>query len=252
MLRAEIEALARDGLLGADVCGSGGAFEIEIFVSPGGYILGEETALLECMEGNRGEPRNKPPFPGTTGCYGQPTLINNVETFADVPGIVERGAEWWKARAQRRHGAEVLRGLRRRRAAGRVRVPMGTTARELIELAGGVTRRRGAAGVRARRRVVELPRPRRSSTCRSTSTPLAEAGSMLGSGAVVVVAEGTDLLGPGDERGAVLPQRVVRQVRALPGRLGEGARDPRARSSQGLGADDGARAASPTSRRRWG
>ena len=67
-----------------------------MFTSPGGYILGEETALLECMEGHRGEPRNKPPFPGGYGLHGRPTLMNNVETFAAVPIILERGAQWWK------------------------------------------------------------------------------------------------------------------------------------------------------------
>ena len=71
--------------------GSGRRFELSIFVSPGGYILGEETALLECLEDKRGEPRNKPPFPGQKGLFGQPTLINNVETFSIVPAILARG-----------------------------------------------------------------------------------------------------------------------------------------------------------------
>ena len=69
--------------------GTGRRLSVEVFVSPGGYILGEETALLECMEGHRGEPRNKPPFPGVHGLWGKPTLINSVETLADVPAIVE-------------------------------------------------------------------------------------------------------------------------------------------------------------------
>ena len=95
-----------------------GGSTLEIFVSPGGYILGEETALLECMEGHRGEPRNKPPFPGNYGLHGRPTLINSVETFADVPVILQRGAEWWGAQGLgdvRR--LEVLRRLRPRREA---------------------------------------------------------------------------------------------------------------------------------------
>ncbi len=88
MLREEIERARAAGLL-EDV-------SIDVFTSPGGYILGEETALLECMEGHRGEPRNKPPFPGGYGLHGHPTLMNNVETFAAVPIILERGAQWWK------------------------------------------------------------------------------------------------------------------------------------------------------------
>ena len=104
--------------IGADVLGSGRRLRVEIFTSPGGYILGEESALLECMEGHRGEPRNKPPFPGVYGLWGKPTLMNSVETFAHVPIIVERGAEWWKEQgAGDATGAQVLRGLRPRRAA---------------------------------------------------------------------------------------------------------------------------------------
>ncbi|HUR75428.1 MAG TPA: NAD(P)H-dependent oxidoreductase subunit E, partial [Sporichthya sp.] len=95
-LRAELEALRVAGVIGSDACGSGRRLNVEIFVSPGGYILGEETALIECMEGHRGEPRNKPPFPGTYGLHGRPTLMNSVETFADVPGIAQRGATWWQ------------------------------------------------------------------------------------------------------------------------------------------------------------
>ena len=85
---SELDALRAAGLLGPDACGSGRRLDIEVFVSPGGYILGEETALLECMEGHRGEPRNKPPFPGGYGLHGRPTLMNTVETFADVPVIL--------------------------------------------------------------------------------------------------------------------------------------------------------------------
>ena len=95
ILRAELEALRESGVVGPNACGHGRRLDVDVFVSPGGYILGEETALLECMEGHRGEPRNKPPFPGTYGLHGRPTLMNSVETLADVPIIVQRGAEWW-------------------------------------------------------------------------------------------------------------------------------------------------------------
>jgi formate dehydrogenase beta subunit len=95
LLRAEIEALHAEGLLGVDVQGSGRTLRLEVVTSPGGYILGEESALIECMEGHRGELRNKPPFPGVYGLHGRPTLMNSVETFANVPVIVQRGARWW-------------------------------------------------------------------------------------------------------------------------------------------------------------
>ncbi|HEY0448869.1 NAD(P)H-dependent oxidoreductase subunit E, partial [Actinophytocola sp.] len=140
VLRQEIEALRAAGIVGPNACGSGRRLDVDLFVSPGGYILGEETALLECMEGHRGEPRNKPPFPGNYGLHGRPTLINSVETFADVPVIVQRGARWWQDQ-----GIGESVGWKFFAVSGHVErpdvycVPMGTTVRTLIELAGGVT-----------------------------------------------------------------------------------------------------------------
>ena len=89
LLRA-IDAARACGALGTSVLGSGRRFDVSVFVSPGGYILGEETALLECLEDKRGEPRNKPPFPGQKGLWDRPTLMNNVETFSYVPLIARR------------------------------------------------------------------------------------------------------------------------------------------------------------------
>src|SRR5262249_62044394 len=86
--REAIRQAERDGLCGADILGSGLALPLEVFVSPGGYIQGEETALLEALEDRRGEPRNKPPFPVTHGLHGRPTVINNVETLDWVPAVV--------------------------------------------------------------------------------------------------------------------------------------------------------------------
>src|ERR671938_191313 len=139
VLREELEALEAQRLIGADVLGSGRRLRVEIFTSPGGYILGEESALLECMEGHRGEPRNKPPFPGVYGLWGKPTLMNSVETFAHVPIILERGPEWWKDQ-----GAGDATGLKFFAVSGHVERPdvycvrAGSTARDLIEPAGGV------------------------------------------------------------------------------------------------------------------
>ena len=191
VLREEIERIRELGVL------DGTELELDVFVSPGGYILGEESALLECMEGHRGEPRNKPPFPGVYGLWGKPTLMNSVETFAHVPVIVERGADWWKAQ-----GVHDGTGLKFFAVSGHVErpdvycVPMGTTARELIELAGGVS---GGAEL-----VAFQPGGASSNFLGPDDLdipldfgPLQEAGSMLGSGAVTVVAEGTDLLAAG-------------------------------------------------------
>ena len=197
VLREEIDAMRAEGLLGEDVLGSGRRFTIEIFTSPGGYILGEESALLECMEGHRGEPRNKPPFPGIYGLWGKPTLMNSVETFADVPIIVDRGADWWTSQ-----GVNGATGLKFFAVSGHVERPAvycvqaGATARDLIELAGGVTEGRevlafqpgGASSNFLGPDALDVPLDWK---------PLQDAGSMLGSGALTVVAEGTNLLAAG-------------------------------------------------------
>ncbi len=186
-VRAELDRARAQGILG-------GRLEIDVFTSPGGYILGEESALIECMEGHRGEPRNKPPFPGVSGLWGQPTLMNSVETFADVPIIQQRGAGWWKEQ-----GVNGGTGLKFFAVSGHIAnpdvycVPMGTTARELIELAGGVAdgatfgafQPGGSSSNFLGAGELDVP---------LDFKPLADAGSMLGSGAVVVIDDRTDLL----------------------------------------------------------
>jgi formate dehydrogenase beta subunit len=194
VLREEIEALRAQGLLGDDVGGAGRRLQIEIFTSPGGYILGEESALLECMEGHRGEPRNKPPFPALYGLWGKPTLMNSVETFADVPVILERGADWWKDQ-----GINGATGLKFFAISGHVErpdvycVPAGSTTRDLIELAGGVTDGREVGAIQPGGASSNFLGPQHLDVPLDWK-PLQEAGSMLGSGAVIVMAEGTDLL----------------------------------------------------------
>ncbi|MGH7545232.1 MAG: NAD(P)H-dependent oxidoreductase subunit E, partial [Gemmatimonadota bacterium] len=117
----------------------GDPFDIELFISPGGYILGEETALLEALEDRRGEPRNKPPYPGQRGLFGKPTLINNVETLAFVPAILRHGAAWWKEQGTRGHaGLKFMAACGDVRTPGVYEIPMGTTVAELIERAGGM------------------------------------------------------------------------------------------------------------------
>ncbi|HVK68472.1 MAG TPA: NADH-ubiquinone oxidoreductase-F iron-sulfur binding region domain-containing protein [Polyangium sp.] len=189
-----IDEARQRGALGPDALGPGLPFDVRIAVSPGGYILGEETALLECLEDKRGEPRNKPPFPGQKGLFGRPTLINNVETFSYVPLIVKEGAEAWKARGVRGAG-----GLKFIALSGDVeqpgvhQVPMGTTIGELIEQAGGTKDKRPIFAI--------APGGASSNFLRAdaTSAPLDfdalhKRGSMLGSGAVLVVCEGADIV----------------------------------------------------------
>jgi formate dehydrogenase/NADH-quinone oxidoreductase subunit F len=194
VLRVELDALRTAGIVGVDASGSGRRLDVEVFVSPGGYILGEETALLECMEGHRGEPRNKPPFPGNYGLHGRPTLINSVETLADVPIIVQRGARWWVDQGT---GDSV--GWKFFAVSGHVErpdvycVPMGTTVRELIEVAGGVSGGRAVGAVQPGGASSNFIGPDQLDMPLDFGTA-AEAGTMLGSGAMVVLAEGSDLL----------------------------------------------------------
>lgn len=193
-LEAAIKAARAAGALGEGIFGSPFSFEIDVFVSPGGYILGEETALLECLEGRRGEPRNKPPFPGTEGLFGRPTLINNVETLVHAVGIAHRGEEWWAGL-----GREGFRGHKFVSVCGDVERPgvelfaVGTPLREVLERHGGM--KQGVA------LLAVAPGGASSSFLggEALDVPLdfealTRAGSMLGAGAVLFVAEGRDLL----------------------------------------------------------
>jgi formate dehydrogenase beta subunit len=194
VIRREIEHLREAGLVGPDAGGSGRRLSVEVFTSPGGYILGEESALIECMEGHRGEPRNKPPFPGTYGLHGKPTLMNSVETFAHVPVIAARGAPWWNAQGRGDHA-----GLKFFAVSGHVErpgvycVPMGTTARELLDLAGGVAGGQRLGAIQPGGASSNFIGPDQLDVELDFGT-LQKAGSMLGSGAIVVMAERTDLL----------------------------------------------------------
>jgi formate dehydrogenase beta subunit len=194
VIRDEIEHLREAGLIGPDAGGSGRRLSVEVLTSPGGYILGEESALIECMEGHRGEPRNKPPFPGTYGLHGKPTLMNSVETFAHVPVIAARGAPWWEAQGRGDHA-----GLKFFAVSGHVErpgvycVPMGTSARELLDLAGGVAGGQRLGAIQPGGASSNFIGPDQLDVELDFGT-LQEAGSMLGSGAIVVMAEGTDLL----------------------------------------------------------
>ena len=188
-----IDAARRAGLLGPDVMGSGQPFEIEIRRGGGAYICGEETALFNSIEGKRGEPRSKPPFPAEVGVFGKPTVANNVETLVNVLDIVLEGGESWA-----RIGTTASTGTRLFCLSGHVgrpglyEVPFGATLRELITLAGGVSGGRavkavllgGAAGTFVTPDHLDMP---------LTFEAARDAATTLGSGVVMVFDETADI-----------------------------------------------------------
>ncbi len=125
------------GFLGKNIFGSSHNFEMHVHAGAGAYICGEETALIESIEGKRGEPRPRPPYPTTNGLWGKPTLVNNVETLANVPPIIRNGADWYrKFGTPSSPGTKVYTILGNVNETGVIEVPMGITLREVIEIYG--------------------------------------------------------------------------------------------------------------------
>jgi NADH:ubiquinone oxidoreductase subunit F (NADH-binding)/NADH:ubiquinone oxidoreductase subunit E len=195
ILQEEIDRCYEQGILGSKILGSDLSFDLEIFVSPGGYVCGEESALLEAIEGKRSEPRNKPPFPVTNGLWNQPTVINNVETFCLATVILVRGPDWFKA--QGRNGSVGMKFVGISGDVNRpgiFEVPMGITYNELIyEKAGGISEGRKMLGF-APSGPSSGFLPASMATLPLDWKALADAGSMVGSGAIVVCAEGRCML----------------------------------------------------------
>lgn len=139
-LKNAIEQGKAANLLGDNILGSGFSFHIELRYGAGAFVCGEETALISSIEGNRGEPRNKPPFPAESGLWGCPTIVNNVETYANIPSILVHGADWFsKIGSDDSKGTKVFALAGKVRNVGLVEVPMGTTIREVVyDIAGGI------------------------------------------------------------------------------------------------------------------
>jgi NADH-quinone oxidoreductase subunit F len=137
--RAIAQAYA-SGLLGKDVLGSGYALEMHLHVSAGRYMCGEETGLLNSLEGRRANPRTKPPFPQVAGLWGKPTIVNNVETLCNLPHVLDKGAAWYRALSGRPHnGGTKLYGVSGKvKRPGLWELPLGTTVGELLDRAGGM------------------------------------------------------------------------------------------------------------------
>ena len=178
------------GLLGKEILGSGFEFDIELRYGAGAFVCGEETALIHSMEGHRGEPTVKPPFPAEKGYLGKPTNVNNVETFANVPAIFLKGAEWYSSiGTEKSKGTKVFALAGKINNVGLIEVPMGITLREIIYEIGG--------GIKDGKKFKAVQTGGPSGGClteKHLDTPidfdnLLAAGSMMGSGGMIVMDE---------------------------------------------------------------
>lgn len=189
-LKVAIKQAEEYGLLGSDIMGTGFNFKIKLRYGAGAFVCGEETSLIHSMEGKRGEPTNKPPFPSVSGYLQKPTNVNNVETFANVPAIILKGAEWFSSiGTEKSKGTKVFALAGKINNVGLIEVPMGITLREIIfEIGGGI---KGGKKFKA----VQTGGP--SGGClteKHLDTPidydnLLQVGSMMGSGGMIVMDE---------------------------------------------------------------
>ena len=137
-LNVAIKQAREYGLLGKNIFGTDFSFDIELRLGAGAFVCGEETALMTSIEGHRGEPRPRPPFPAVKGLFGKPTILNNVETYANIPRIILLGADWFKAiGTEKSKGTKVFALGGKIKNTGLVEIPMGTTLREVVEEIGG-------------------------------------------------------------------------------------------------------------------
>ena len=191
-LQAALEMAREEGVLGKDIFGSGFDFDIEIRIGAGAFVCGEETALMASVEGQRGEPRQKPPFPFQSGLFGKPTIINNVETLATVPAIMLQGADWFRQfGTEKSPGTKVFALSGNIVNTGLVEVPMGTPLSEVIYSIGG--------GIPNGKKFKSAQTGGPSGGCitaENINTPLdyeslAALGSIVGSGGLIVMDEDT-------------------------------------------------------------
>jgi NADH:ubiquinone oxidoreductase subunit F (NADH-binding)/(2Fe-2S) ferredoxin len=189
-LKIAIQQAKDYGLLGKDILGSGFDFDIEIRLGAGAFVCGEETALIKSVEGNRGTPVPKPPFPANKGLWQRPTVINNVETLANIPVITAKGGAWLaKIGTEKSKGTKVFALTGKVKNSGLVEVPMGTTLREIIfDIGGGIKDKKKFKGVQTGGPSGGIL------TEKSLDTPidyesLSAMGSMMGSGGMIVMDE---------------------------------------------------------------
>ena len=221
-LRHAVQEAYAAGYLGRDILGSGFDLDIIVHAGAGAYICGEETALLTSLEGYRGLPRLKPPFPAVAGLYASPTVINNVESIASVPSIVANGADWFSGlgtEQSKGYGIFSLSG--HVTTPGQYEAPLGITLRDLLELGGGMraghrlkfwTAGGSSVGILTDEHM-DVPLDFES---------VAAVGSQLGTRSLQIFDETTCVVARGAALDRVLPARVVREVHAVPGRARSG------------------------------
>jgi bidirectional [NiFe] hydrogenase diaphorase subunit len=193
-LQKAIQQARKHGLLGSNLLETPFDFKVDVRIGAGAFVCGEETALMASIEGKRGMPRPRPPYPAEKGLWGQPTLINNVETFANVPAIIRRGAEWFSAiGTEKSKGTKVFSLTGKVRNTGLIEVPMGTPLRHIVEEMGG-----GVPGGQVK--AVQTGGP--SGGCipaEHLDTPvdyesLTRLGSIMGSGGMIVMDQTTNMV----------------------------------------------------------
>ena len=190
-----LEEAYAEGYLGEDILESGVTFFLHDVLGAGAYICGEETALLESLEGKKGLPRFKPPFPANVGLYGQPTTINNTETFASVPSILRLGAGWFASMGVEKSGGTKCFSVSGHiEKPGNFEVPLGMPFAELLELAGGMRNSQKLKAVIPGGSSVPVVPGETMLNTNMDYESIVAAGSLLGSGAVVVMDETTDMV----------------------------------------------------------
>ena len=191
-LEIAINQARENGLLGKNILGTGFDFDIELRLGAGAFVCGEETALMTSIEGHRGEPRPRPPFPAVKGLFERPTVLNNVETYANIPQIILKGADWFASMGtEKSKGTKVFALGGKIHNTGLVEVPMGTTLREIVEEIGGgipngkkfkAAQTGGPSGGCIPASLIDIP---------VDYDNLISIGSMMGSGGLIVMDEDT-------------------------------------------------------------
>jgi NADH-quinone oxidoreductase subunit F len=183
------------GWLGRDIAGSGIDFDLYNVLGAGAYICGEETALLESLEGKKGLPRFKPPFPAQYGVYGRPTTVNNTETLASVPTVLHRGGDWFAGLGvENAGGTKIFSVSGHTERPGNFEIPLGTPFAELLEMAGGVRHGRELKAVIPGGSSVPVVPGATMLETNMDFDAITKSGSMLGSGAVIVMDDQTDMV----------------------------------------------------------